>query len=94
MSFILYIMSSIYIIVIHPCESGPCNNEGMCVPVDSLSYMCVCLAGYTGPVCETKIDNCLHSNCTLDTSCLNGNNTPQCITLEAGDSSNQPSKFI
>ena len=41
-----------YILDIDECESRPCMNNGTCI--DGLNnYTCECVAGYTGPNCET-----------------------------------------
>ncbi len=54
--------------------------------MDPFSSMCVCLAGYTGPVCETNISNCLNSNCPPpSTSTLDGDDTFQYIFSESDD---------
>ena len=42
-----------YILDIDECNSGPCQNDGTCV--DGInSYSCSCLAGYSGPNCESS----------------------------------------
>ena len=38
--------------VIDECESGPCQNGGLCTDLFE-SYNCTCLEGFTGTSCET-----------------------------------------
>ena len=72
-------MHPLFISVLDPCKSGPCDNGGTCVVVDPFSFMCVCLAGYTGPVCEVNIDECLTADCPPGTTCQDGVNSFQCL---------------
>ena len=40
---------------INPCVSSPCQNNGMCrgeIGRSSSGFICVCLPGYTGTLCE------------------------------------------
>ena len=37
----------------NPCDGNPCLNLGVCEP-DSLTYVCRCPAGFTGPTCATS----------------------------------------
>ena len=75
----LTISLPLFISVLDPCESDPCVNGGTCVVVDPFSSMCMCLAGYSGPVCEVNIDECLTADCSQGTSCQDGINSFQCI---------------
>ncbi|XP_058841730.1 protein kinase C-binding protein NELL2-like isoform X2 [Acipenser ruthenus] len=50
------------------CEDG-CQNGGTCIPPS----MCLCPQGFTGPGCETDIDECAtgRHGCASDTVCFN-----------------------
>ena len=39
---------------IDECLSGPCENGGTCTD-EVNGYICSCVAGYTGTLCETGI---------------------------------------
>jgi len=41
-----------YYLVYTQCDIDQCQNGGTCVKL-GVSYMCNCLAGYTGILCET-----------------------------------------
>lgn len=42
---------------INECASNPCKNRGTCTNTSG-GYVCSCRAGYTGPNCETDINDC------------------------------------
>ena len=35
------------------CTSAPCQNNGTCVD-EINAFICICMSGYTGDVCETS----------------------------------------
>ncbi|XP_053372931.1 fibropellin-1-like [Mercenaria mercenaria] len=51
-------------IEVDPCLSSPCKNNGTCHSNEAL-FTCTCMAGYTGNVCETDIDECASSPCLM-----------------------------
>lgn len=36
------------------CSPNPCKNAGKCVHAPKDSFDCVCVKGFTGPLCESK----------------------------------------
>lgn len=45
---------------VNECSSNPCKNHGTCTNTLG-GYVCSCHNGYTGPNCETDINDCLPS---------------------------------
>ena len=54
-------------------SNGGCYNGGTC-----FNKGCCCAAGFTGPYCQTQIDNCVANKCFNNATCLNGINTYSC----------------
>ena len=44
-----------YFLDIKPCHVNPCKNGGSCI-VNGGSFQCHCMQGYTGFICEGKIN--------------------------------------
>ena len=44
-----------YFLDIKPCHVNPCKNGGSCI-VNGGSFQCHCMQGYTGLICEGKIN--------------------------------------
>ena len=62
------------------CMSSPCANGGTCTPeADSGSYACHCPPGYTGPTCDTNVDECMAASCPVNSTCEDGVNTFRCV---------------
>ena len=65
------------------CVSGPCQNEGTCVNLDQ-EYLCVCLMGFEGDMCERKVNECLIQSedasgpCGNSGVCVDGFNSFSC----------------
>jgi hypothetical protein len=38
-----------------PCESSPCKNGGICRQIFYYNYECLCMQGFSGSDCQTKI---------------------------------------
>ena len=61
------------------CYQAECQNGGSCSdPSDE--FQCNCPAGFTGPVCEENIDECLTNEC-LNGECRDGVNNYTCECL-------------
>ncbi len=55
-----------------PCDTNPCQHGGTCTVSPPSSFMCSCLRGFTGPTCETNIDECDSDPCQNGGSCTDG----------------------
>lgn len=53
----------------NPCSSVPCQNEGICHPIDSELYRCECTPAFIGNFCENTIDPCLSNPCKSGATC-------------------------
>ncbi|XP_028325030.1 protein delta homolog 2 isoform X1 [Gouania willdenowi] len=66
-----------------PCSRSrsPCANGGHCEDADGFSetLTCRCLAGFSGPHCETDVDDCLMTPCANGATCLDGMNRFTCV---------------
>jgi hypothetical protein len=64
-------------IVISPCQSQPCFNNGSCLSTYNNTYLCICLPSYTGTFCE-QYNPCMNfqclngGTCVISSSALNG----------------------
>jgi len=60
------------------CTTNPCQNAGSCIPnttsTDPGAYFCECEPGWSGPNCETNIDDCVEAceNGATCTDLVNG----------------------
>ncbi|XP_072817906.1 delta and Notch-like epidermal growth factor-related receptor isoform X2 [Vicugna pacos] len=56
------------------CQRRPCLNNASCVDAiekqDGRNFTCVCLAGYTGELCQSKIDYCILDPCRNGATCI------------------------
>ncbi|KAI3385561.1 hypothetical protein SNEBB_008541 [Seison nebaliae] len=41
-----------------PCNQNKCMNDGKCVEVNAVEYMCLCRTGFTGLDCSVNMDDC------------------------------------
>lgn len=65
-------------ILVNPCSSNPCLNQGVCSPFASnttSNFTCVCLPGSTGPLCQYFVDPCSSSPCLFNGNCITVTNT-------------------
>ena len=53
---------------IDECESSPCRNGGVCLDRTN-AFLCECLAGHTGTVCESELNECDSSPCLNGGTC-------------------------
>ncbi|VDN06703.1 unnamed protein product [Thelazia callipaeda] len=64
------------------CETYPCWNDAICVPINTTTatYKCICQNEYTGSYCQYKISNyCKAINCRNKTVCTVQNGIATCI---------------
>ncbi|XP_068399847.1 delta and Notch-like epidermal growth factor-related receptor [Eschrichtius robustus] len=56
------------------CQRKPCQNNASCVDAnekqDGGNFTCVCVAGYTGELCQSKIDYCILDPCRNGATCI------------------------
>ena len=60
------------------CYEEECQNGGECV-LPSEQFQCTCPAGFTGPVCEVNIDECVGNVCSNSSVCQDGVNNYTCL---------------
>jgi hypothetical protein len=60
------------------CVSQPCMNRGTCV--DGVTgYSCACATGFSGPSCQTNIDECASQPCQNGGTCVDGIDAFTCV---------------
>jgi hypothetical protein len=59
------------------CDSNPCQNDATCQN-GATSYVCLCLPGFSGIVCQTDIDECLSNPCHNGGTCSDQANEYSC----------------
>lgn len=59
---------------------SPCEHDGVCVNTPG-SFMCNCTQGFTGPRCETNVNECESHPCQNDGSCLDDPGTFRCVCM-------------
>ncbi|XP_029927132.1 protein delta homolog 2 [Myripristis murdjan] len=66
-----------------PCHRrrSPCKNGGLCEDNGGFAseLTCHCLAGFTGPRCETDLDDCSMKPCANGATCIDGVNRFSCL---------------
>lgn len=75
-----------------PSFNSPCYNGGTCISsnnnnntnvarqqIASLNYSCVCPIGFTGPLCEINIDDCVEHQCQNGAMCIDDINSYKCV---------------
>ncbi|XP_071826204.1 cubilin-like isoform X2 [Apostichopus japonicus] len=58
------------------CSNNPCVY-GRCVP-EGATYSCVCIPGYTGPNCDSDVNECASDPCLNEGTCVDGFNSYRC----------------
>uniref|UniRef100_A0A8C2AZW3 Sushi, von Willebrand factor type A, EGF and pentraxin domain-containing protein 1 n=1 Tax=Cyprinus carpio TaxID=7962 RepID=A0A8C2AZW3_CYPCA len=53
----------------HECLLNPCQNQGTCEEV-GVGYVCTCLPGFTGLMCEAEVNECSSSPCLNEGLCV------------------------
>uniref|UniRef100_A0A915PKZ1 EGF-like domain-containing protein n=1 Tax=Setaria digitata TaxID=48799 RepID=A0A915PKZ1_9BILA len=64
------------------CDSYPCWNDALCLPVNTTTatYKCICREEFAGFHCQYKIsDYCAHIKCASKTTCTVHDGTATCI---------------
>lgn len=59
---------------------SPCEHNGICVNIPG-SFACNCSQGFTGPRCETNINECESHPCQNEGSCLDDPGTFRCVCM-------------
>lgn len=63
-----------------PAGANPCEHLGRCVNTQG-SFLCQCGRGYTGPRCETDVNECLSGPCRNQATCLDRIGQFTCICM-------------
>uniref|UniRef100_A0A8C2AYQ9 Sushi, von Willebrand factor type A, EGF and pentraxin domain-containing protein 1 n=1 Tax=Cyprinus carpio TaxID=7962 RepID=A0A8C2AYQ9_CYPCA len=56
-------------VMFHECLLNPCQNQGTCEEV-GVGYVCTCLPGFTGLMCEAEVNECSSSPCLNEGLCV------------------------
>jgi len=65
---------------VSPVAGSPCEHDGICVNTPG-SFACNCTQGFTGPRCETNVNECESHPCQNDGSCLDDPGTFRCVCM-------------
>uniref|UniRef100_A0A8C4ECW7 Sushi, von Willebrand factor type A, EGF and pentraxin domain containing 1 n=1 Tax=Dicentrarchus labrax TaxID=13489 RepID=A0A8C4ECW7_DICLA len=55
--------------VFHECFLNPCQNKGTCEEVGA-GYVCTCMPGFTGFLCEAEVNECISFPCLNEGVCV------------------------
>ena len=61
------------------CSTGPCSNNGTCLPSGAGGFTCVCSGDYTGDTCQNRIDHCQGVDCNNNGTCVDGDQSFTCL---------------
>ena len=61
------------------CSTGPCSNNGTCLPSGAGGFTCVCSGDYTGDTCQNRIDDCQGVDCNNNGTCVDGDQSFTCL---------------
>ncbi|CAG2251905.1 Fibropellin-1,Neurogenic locus notch homolog protein 2,Neurogenic locus notch homolog protein 1,Fibropellin-3,Sushi, von Willebrand factor type A, EGF and pentraxin domain-containing protein 1,Neurogenic locus notch homolog protein 3,Protein eyes shut homolog,Neurogenic locus Notch protein [Mytilus edulis] len=68
---------------IDPCDNSSCQHESTCKRVGYTSdFICTCVPGFTGKLCETDIDECYSIPCYNNGTCVDGIDSWTCQCLQ------------
>lgn len=70
-------------VVVNNCESNPCQNGGSCFD-NGTTFVCTCVAGFSGTMCETNVDECAVAPCQNGGTCMDGVNSFTCDCTGTG----------
>uniref|UniRef100_A0A8C2X8M0 Sushi, von Willebrand factor type A, EGF and pentraxin domain-containing protein 1 n=1 Tax=Cyclopterus lumpus TaxID=8103 RepID=A0A8C2X8M0_CYCLU len=77
--------------IFHECFLNPCQNKGTCEEVGA-GYVCTCMPGFTGSLCEAEVNECISSPCLNEGVCVDEVNkfTCSCAGGFTGEIKNGP----
>ena len=67
--------------VIAACQSSLCINGGICTSMGPFDFTCHCVVGYTGPMCEVNIDDCVSVTCLSNSMCEDRVDDFECVYM-------------
>ena len=67
-------------VTVDPCveQGNPCNNSGVCTPLEQGKFQCECMSGWEGRLCELNTDDCAEMPCLLGAECTDLVNDFKC----------------
>lgn len=79
----------------YPCASHPCKNGATCQDLSSSMFVCVCIPGWTGKLCDGLDDVCTSDPCQHGGLCssVNGLFLCDCPSGTTGDRCENPQAF-
>ncbi|KAJ0005870.1 hypothetical protein NQD34_015764 [Periophthalmus magnuspinnatus] len=83
----------------NPSASNPCMNGGMCVSYVGQPFTCQCQQSWTGPTCNTDVDECERDPCPAGSRCVNTRGSFSCecplgFDLEDGRTCTKAKTFL
>ncbi|CAB4066558.1 CSMD [Lepeophtheirus salmonis] len=65
------------ILYMNDCFSSPCSLDSICRPL-TFGFQCVCSTGFTGTLCDKKMDGCLSNPCNNGGICSHNEERYSC----------------